>query len=251
MSFSDDAYPLNKSWAAAHDIYDDTTSSEEDVRKYPFFVPRSRRVARRYAVVLCLIAVLIIVLCVCLPWGHAAYNENLDEGLRRFSLEQKNFTSVCLIKQYNGLQEVPLFAGRLVGKHSPDLCGLYHHEGVLLEVGNSDGSSAFFLQLDFGHYGLKYYIQGAATAVDLIPWEADCQFRCGIVPPAQGDPRKLADLLRTMRDQGYKYNGITFNCLEFSQLIWDHFAPGNTGCGPEVLNQWAESRRSQPTTLPL
>jgi len=169
------------------------------------------------------------------PWGHTASNEVLLRHLQNFSAGGMYFTSICKFKQYcNGIWPSG-FASMDVGRQSdgqirsPDLFNLYHHEGIILELVAPSGVHSHFLELEYGVYGLLSHISDLGVIRDIMPWDGPgCDFWCGAVPPENADPLRIEAKLEELR--GRHYNGFTFNCLEFSELIWSVFAPVAQGC---------------------
>jgi len=115
---------------------------------------------------------------------------------------------------------------------SPDVL-FYHHQGNLVEWLYPNNVTRW-MQLSFNEkYGLMYFVMPTPALPDVIRWNKECFFWCGSVSPENGNPLRWRDWLESKR--GVNYNGWWLNCLEFSQGLFDFFAPDNQGCMPKHL----------------
>lgn len=213
---------------------DEGSSDDEDDEVHR---RQRRRIAKLMCVLLPIAGVVGIILANVLPWGKPAYNENFFNHLTLMEEANASFTTVCKFKQYmnyySSSSRGPGPWGRTEdGKRQlfGDLFGLYHHMGVLLEVKLEDGTLAEYIKLDFGYYGLKFFILSEPKIVDRISWNG-CNYWCGAIHPEYGTARRLHDEFDSYLN-AWNYNFPRFNCLEFAAYIFDYFKPYDEGCEP-------------------
>lgn len=203
----------------------------------------------------CVLTILIIVGFL-VPWGKGVYNEDLKIKLRMLGQANSRVTSACMYKQANN---GPGFSVRIGtgywqddGKdRSADIL-YYHHQGNLLEWLHSDNTTEW-MQISFNEkYGMMYFMMQYPMLPDVIRWTKECFIWCGTVSLEQGTPYKFIDWID---DNGHRrYNGFLLNCLQFSQGLFDFFAPSNVGCMPKKRLDMAEhyvGNNPKPTHRPI
>eukprot|EP00927_Polykrikos_kofoidii_P047105 TRINITY_DN41198_c0_g1_i1.p1 TRINITY_DN41198_c0_g1~~TRINITY_DN41198_c0_g1_i1.p1 ORF type:complete len:298 (-),score=18.11 TRINITY_DN41198_c0_g1_i1:54-905(-) len=229
---------------------------------------RLRRWAKAVMILIVSFLLVVIVGATVLPWGALSHNDTFFKHLRHMREAGTVFSSACKFKMYNDFHGPSGMAGpwgKQVGgtkDRCGDLLGLYHHMGLLLQAspgpryannsqvatqrnhsespqGNHSGRAPEYphdhfgdplahVRLDFGFYGLHFHIIHKLLIDNLIPWD-ECTYWCGEISPEDGDPGRLLDLFESSL-QRWRYNGIRFNCLQFTKYIFDFLNPTNTGC---------------------
>lgn len=223
-------------------------------------VPGSVRVkCAKCAVCVCTTLLLgllgLVVFGMVMPWGAAAYNQELVDILENFARRGIRLSSTCLYKQYNngarwsgpkylGMSAENAFEGRAA---SPDFV-FYHHQGNLLEILEPNNKTSW-MQVTFNRFGLSWRIIPSPAPYDTLRYTKECYLWCGSLQGQNGDPKRFAEWQRTMQE--VHYSGFRLNCLQFSQQVWEFLAPTNVGCLPKHLttegtllaNRTAEERR--------
>lgn len=141
--------------------------------------------------------------------------EELSEGNRTFS-------KVCLFKDWT------YFVGSELGK-------VLNHQGIVLEIVNASGRPQDFLQLEYGARGIYWQLSTkpqpdprygivSLDKVGSIP----CRYKCGNVSSSQTNPKRLLWFLKKYRYQAY--NVFRYNCLSFSEMVYQFHLPGDEQC---------------------
>merc|ERR1712083_308726 len=96
------------------------------------------------------------------------YNKDLLWELRSNVADGMKFTHIYRFRKH-------LYWTAPDGSRSgltPDVAGVVHHEGVVLELADTIGQPVKFLRLEMQPYGLTYFVKQAFPNIeDLIPWE--------------------------------------------------------------------------------
>lgn len=168
------------------------------------------------------------------PGSKTAWNDKLVLELEDFQQRNLRFVAIFHYKENvhftlkNGM-ETPFF---------PDVLGLVHHEGIVLQcasvdISSADGQTMSYLKLEFSSQGLAYHIHGNFPAMPhLIPYSADEQFHHGSIDGELGEPRSLVKLLNQLRDR--RYDMFRFSCWTFAHVVWDYYMATEDQASPFV-----------------
>jgi len=155
--------------------------------------------------------------------GSNAYNPQLIRNLINYDADGLRFTDVCRFKQWTGTRHFD----------NPNILGMIHHEGVLLNTMTADGYRKGVLQLDFGHFGASFSVHVDWHPVRLygkshLDWRGEnCQYECGKIPLYQ-KPGSLVEMIEAYK--GWSYNVFWYNCYDFAHLVWDWTQPTDVQC---------------------
>lgn len=173
--------------------------------------------------------------------GSNSWNQDLINNLLNYETDGLRFRDICRFKQWTGTQKID----------NPNLVGMIHHEGVMLNVATEDGFRKGFLQLDYGHFGTIWNVHVDWKPIRLygkkhmdwgddrghIPFSfysrgqhmftAGCEYECGRIP-LQQRPGGLVRMFEAYR--AWRYNVFWFNCYDFAHLVWNWTQPDDVRC---------------------
>lgn len=153
--------------------------------------------------------------------GELAENEELIQVLKAFSMGGLWFNHIRIYKQY--LNDRSGFLATEQQEDGslrlPNIAGLVHHEGILLQLVDAQNVVSRFVKIEFGQNGLNFAIcDQFPHLTDLIP---DGDLKSSTIPRADGNPASLAKFLKSFT--GIRYHCFKFNCLTFVNAVWDHY----------------------------
>ncbi|CAK0856792.1 unnamed protein product, partial [Prorocentrum cordatum] len=115
----------------------------------------------------------------------------------------------------------------LAATRIPDVGGVWHHEGIILEFAAPMDVPVGFMRLDYGRSGLCFELHRHLPHVQgQLPDSSPAALRRRGVPRERGDLQRLRQLLAAVR--GWRYNIVTFNCISFADLVWELYVPPGT-----------------------
>lgn len=216
---------------------DDSDESDEEEWLH------SRKVRALKFIIGCTICVVVgltigVVILIRIPWGKAAYSEQLIQVVEQFANASWRVTTSCLYKQFNdgpfssgpqalGLNDMQFsHEGR-----SPDIL-FYHHQGNVLELTGPNNATTW-LQITFNRKGLAWRHSPLPQPYDTLRYTKECYWKCGTVPRAHRNLSFFQAFLVTQKHE--HYNGFLLNCLQFSKRLHESLRPINLGCAPAEL----------------
>lgn len=164
--------------------------------------------------------------------GSNAYEQPIQNTLKSFAADGLRFVDICRFKQWTGTAYFT----------NPNIFGMIHHEGVLLNTVTADGIRKGFFQLDYGHYGTFSANIGGVLPVRLygkaqMNWEgSECPYICGKIPRRLQSPVEIVRLFEEYRP--WKYNVFWYNCFDFARLVWNWTQPTDIGCVSDMKRKF-------------